>query len=117
MFTPVVEPYVDSEKGAEFLGIACKTLLLWARKGIIPGYPLGQGVRKTWRFRISELETGLRDVTKAQKCLSCSNRLQLRSQDSDTTLWRAGTGMSFHLRHQEMMLIGLHEKAKCSRLA
>jgi len=60
MNASVVEPYVDSEKGAAFLGIACKTLLEWARKGIIPGYPLGLGVRKTWRFRISELDSWMK---------------------------------------------------------
>jgi excisionase family DNA binding protein len=50
------EPYVSAEKAAEYLDIAPKTLLEKARKGEIPAYPWGDGLRKMWRFKISQLD-------------------------------------------------------------
>ena len=50
------EPYVSVEKAAEYLDIAPKTLLEKARKGEIPAYPWGDGMRKIWRFKISQLD-------------------------------------------------------------
>jgi|SRR5579864_1786994 len=52
---PVVEPFVAPEQAAEFLGMTRRRILEMARKGEIPGHPLGYGHRKTWRFRLSEL--------------------------------------------------------------
>jgi len=49
------EPYVSVEKAAEYLDIAPKTLLEKARKGEVPAYPWGNGMRKMWRFKISQL--------------------------------------------------------------
>jgi hypothetical protein len=51
----VIEPFVDAEKGAEFLGITRRRLLEMARAKEIPGHAIGRGKRKTWRFRLSEL--------------------------------------------------------------
>jgi excisionase family DNA binding protein len=50
------EPYVSVEKAAGYLDIAPKTLLEKARKGEVPAYPWGNGMRKTWRFKISQLD-------------------------------------------------------------
>ena len=50
------EPYVSVEKAAEYLDIAPKTLLEKARKGEVPAYPWGDGIRKIWRFKISQLD-------------------------------------------------------------
>lgn len=50
------EPYVSVEKAAQYLDLKPKTLLVKARKGQIPAYPWGDGVRKTWRFKISQLD-------------------------------------------------------------
>ena len=33
-----------------------KTLFQKARHGLIPAYPWGEGPRKTWRFKISQLD-------------------------------------------------------------
>jgi hypothetical protein len=49
------EPFVDAERAASFLSMPRKTLLAKSRKGYLPGHPIGQGPRKTWRFRLSEL--------------------------------------------------------------
>jgi hypothetical protein len=51
----VIEPFVDAIQGAEFLGIRPRRLLELVRAGRLPGHPIGQGRRKTWRFRLSEL--------------------------------------------------------------
>ena len=53
---PTFEPYVDSIRAAEFLAMTRKTLLELARKGRVPAYPTGEGPRRTWKFRISELD-------------------------------------------------------------
>ena len=55
LFPAPPEPYVDADGAATFLSIARKTLLALARSGRIPGHPIGQGSRRIWRFRLSEL--------------------------------------------------------------
>lgn len=50
-----MECFVDAGRAAEFLSMDRRTLIRWAREGIAPGHPLGAGVRKIWRFRLSEL--------------------------------------------------------------
>ena len=50
------EPFVDAERAADFLAMARKTLLALARRGYLPGHPVGRGMRKVWKFRLSELE-------------------------------------------------------------
>jgi excisionase family DNA binding protein len=50
------EPYVSVERAAAYLDVAPKTLLEKARKGEIPAYPWGNGIRKIWRFKISQLD-------------------------------------------------------------
>jgi len=51
---------VDAARAAEFLAMSRKTLLALARKGHVPGHPVGQGVRKVWRFRLSELDSWMK---------------------------------------------------------
>jgi excisionase family DNA binding protein len=55
-----LEPFVSAERAAEFLAMSRKTLLALARKGYLPGHPVSQGVRKTWKFRLSELDQWMR---------------------------------------------------------
>jgi hypothetical protein len=50
-----VEFFVDANKAAEFLCIRRRRVLEMARAKDIPAHPIGQGRRKTWRFRLSEL--------------------------------------------------------------
>ena len=50
-----IEPFVDAAKAAEFLSIKPRRLLDLARAGKIPAHPLGDGKRRVWRFRFSEL--------------------------------------------------------------
>jgi excisionase family DNA binding protein len=53
---PVIEPYVDADVAAQFLSVEKYTLLAKARRGEIPAHPWGTGIRRMWRFRLSELE-------------------------------------------------------------
>lgn len=52
------EPFVDSHAAAAFLGVSATFLTRLARNGQIPAHPLPagkNGLRRTWRFRLSEL--------------------------------------------------------------
>ena len=53
------EPFVGAERAAAFLALSRKTLLALSRRGQLPGHPIGQGPRKIWRFRLSELSRWL----------------------------------------------------------
>jgi hypothetical protein len=59
--TEWVEPerFVDAHRAAEFLFLTPRRVLELARKGRIPAHPLGDGVRKVWRFRLSELSAAM----------------------------------------------------------
>jgi excisionase family DNA binding protein len=57
---PSPEPYVDVKHAASYLSVAVKTLNEWARLEKIPAYPWGDGLRKTWRFKLSELDDWMR---------------------------------------------------------
>jgi hypothetical protein len=71
----VQEPFVDAERAAAFLSMRRKTLLDLARKGVLPGHPIGAGARKMWKFRISELERWIAvTVNLDQRPGSCSRR-------------------------------------------
>jgi len=54
------EPFVDAVAAGEFLHLRPRRVLEMARRGEIPAYPLGQGQRRAWRFRLSELAAALR---------------------------------------------------------
>ncbi len=50
------EPFVDETIIARFLQITPRRVLEMARAGEIPRHPIGKGARKTWRFRLSEID-------------------------------------------------------------
>jgi len=53
------ERFVDAHTAAAFLCLRPRRILELARKGTIPAHPLGEGQRKVWRFRLSELAVAL----------------------------------------------------------
>jgi len=57
------EQFVDGQQAADFLGLQRKTLLNLARQGFVPAHPIGDGLRRTWRFRLSELASWLQSKT------------------------------------------------------
>jgi hypothetical protein len=50
------EPFVDEDIIARFLQVTPRRVLEMARNNEIPAHPIGRGTRKTWRFRISEID-------------------------------------------------------------
>jgi len=57
------EQFVDGQRAADFLGLPRKTLLNLARRGSVPAHPIGDGMRRTWRFRLSELAYWIQSKT------------------------------------------------------
>lgn len=56
-----LEPFVDADTAAAFLGITRRTLLQKVRAGKIPGHPLDAAAqKKDWRFKLSELDRFVR---------------------------------------------------------
>ena len=53
------EHFVDAAIAADFLHLKPRRLLELARAGALPGYPLGTGTRRVWRFRLTELVAAL----------------------------------------------------------
>lgn len=60
---PAQEQFVDGQRAADFLGLPRKTLLNLARRGSVPAYPIGEGRRHIWRFRLSELSSWVQSKT------------------------------------------------------
>lgn len=58
-----IEPFVDATKAAEFVNLRPRRLLQLARAGCIPAYPIGNGERRVWRFRLSEIASALASRT------------------------------------------------------
>lgn len=60
------EPYLDAERASVHLSISRKTLLRLARRGAVPAHGIGEGRKKMWRFRLSELDRWMQtEVTSA----------------------------------------------------
>jgi excisionase family DNA binding protein len=51
----ILEPFVDASKAAEYLSLNRRRILDLARSGKLPAHPIGDGARRIWRFRLSEL--------------------------------------------------------------
>jgi len=54
-----IEPFVNATQAARFLNLRPRRVLELARRGSIPAYPVGEGLRRIWRFRLSELASAL----------------------------------------------------------
>ena len=53
------EPFVDADEAAKFLSLTRRRVLDLARLGKLPGHPIGDGARREWRFRLSELSAAI----------------------------------------------------------
>jgi len=54
-----VEPFVTTAAVAKFLGLSRRTVAKMAREGRIPAHPVSGTARRTWRFKLSEVEVSL----------------------------------------------------------
>jgi excisionase family DNA binding protein len=59
------EPFVTPEEAAAFLRMSPITIKKMAREGKLPAHPIGEGPRKRWRFRISELASHMSSRVKS----------------------------------------------------
>lgn len=63
--TKDLEPFVDADRASEFLSLTRRRILELARSGKLPGHPLGDGARRVWRFRLSEIADAVSSDNKA----------------------------------------------------
>ena len=49
------ERFVDAAEAAKFLSITRRRVLDLARARRLPGHRIGNGARRVWRFRLSEI--------------------------------------------------------------
>jgi hypothetical protein len=58
------EPFVDERVVSRFIDITPRRVLEMARAGELPAHPIGSGARKTWRFRLSEIDAHFSQLKK-----------------------------------------------------
>jgi excisionase family DNA binding protein len=59
MNTEKLEAFVDADEAARFLSVTRRCVLDLARARKLPGHPIGDGARRVWRFRLSEIEAAM----------------------------------------------------------
>ena len=59
MTPETLERFVDADEAGKFLSLNRRRILELARAGKLPAYPIGEGARRLWRFRLSELADAL----------------------------------------------------------
>jgi Helix-turn-helix domain len=64
MNSETLESFVGADEAARFLSLTRRRVLDLARARKLPGHPIGDGSRRVWRFRLSELAAA---VTSPQK--------------------------------------------------
>jgi hypothetical protein len=55
MDAQIPEGFVDADEAGRFLSLNRRRILELARARKLPGHPIGDGARRIWRFRLSEL--------------------------------------------------------------
>jgi len=53
------EAFVDADEAAKSLSLTRRRILDLARARKLPGHPIGDGARRVWRFRLSELAVAI----------------------------------------------------------
>jgi excisionase family DNA binding protein len=54
-----MEPFVSAAEVAKYLSLSPRTIAKMAREGRIPAHPVSGSVRRTWRFKLSEISLAL----------------------------------------------------------
>jgi excisionase family DNA binding protein len=54
-----MEPFVSTAEVAKYLSLSPRTVAKMAREGHIPAHPVSGSARRTWRFKLSEVEASL----------------------------------------------------------
>jgi excisionase family DNA binding protein len=58
------ERFVDADEAAKFLSLSRRRVLDLARARKLPGHPIGDGARRIWRFRLTELAAAIAPTQK-----------------------------------------------------
>jgi excisionase family DNA binding protein len=53
------ERFVGADEAAQFLSLTRRRVLDLARAGQLPAHPIGNGARRVWRFRLSEIAAAI----------------------------------------------------------
>jgi len=61
------EPFVTADEAAEFLRCSPITVKRLAREGKIPGHCIQNGIRKRWRFLLSELAATMKKAVSSDR--------------------------------------------------
>jgi len=65
MTPEALEGFVDADEAGKFLSLNRRRILELARAGKLPGHPIGDGARRVWRFRLSELADAVSSTEKS----------------------------------------------------
>ena len=68
----LIEPFVNAERVAEFLSMPRREVLKLTRDGKITSYPLSGNIRKTFKYRLSEVERDLSSFRKPSRIVTSS---------------------------------------------
>jgi hypothetical protein len=60
------EGFVDADEAGKFISLNRRRILELARAGKLPGHPIGDGVRRVWRFRLSEIAVAISSTEKSR---------------------------------------------------
>jgi hypothetical protein len=72
MMTEPFEPFVDADRVAEFLSVPRREVLKLTREGKITAYPISGRVRKTFKYRLSEVENDLANFRRPSRIMPSS---------------------------------------------
>ena len=61
----ILETFVDADEAGKVLSLNRRRILELARAGKLPGHPIGDGARRVWRFRLSELAAAVAQTEKS----------------------------------------------------
>jgi excisionase family DNA binding protein len=65
--TPLTSQWLNAAEAAQHLRIATRTVLRWAKLGMIPAHALSGSQRITYRFRADELDAHLSPPTPTEQ--------------------------------------------------
>jgi excisionase family DNA binding protein len=58
--TPLTSQWLTASEAAEHLRVKPRTILRWAKSGLVPAHKLSGAARITWRFCAEELDSFIR---------------------------------------------------------
>src|SRR5450756_2870886 len=94
MDAQTLEGFVDADEAGKFLSLNRRRILELARAGKLPGHPIGDGARRVWRFRLSELADA---VAAAGKSFFLSAENQYGSAQGSPRRYRDGSCLLYTL--------------------